>query len=75
MKLKVFGSYGFTAPVTPHVWLHMVQQWRYVLAAQIVEHMYEDEVEDWFINRLVQENGNIVISKQKHPIHGGFKPI
>jgi hypothetical protein len=36
--------------------------------------MYEDEAEDWFINRLVQDNVNIVIAKQNHPIHGGFRP-
>jgi hypothetical protein len=74
MKLKVFGSYGFIAPTNPHIWLHMAQQWRDVLAAQIVEHMYEDEVEDWFINKLVRENVNIAIAKQIHPIHGVSRP-
>jgi hypothetical protein len=32
----------------------MAQQWRDVLATQIIEHMYENEDEDWFVNRLVQ---------------------
>lgn len=50
----------------------MAQQWRDVLVAQIIEHIYVDE--DWFSNRLVQENANIAIAKQKHPIHGGSKP-
>jgi hypothetical protein len=49
----------------------MAQQWKDVLVVQIPEHIYEDE--DWFINRLVQENANIVIAKQKHPIHGGSR--
>ncbi len=52
----------------------MAQQWRDILATQIIEHMYENEDENWFINRLVQENASMVIAKQKHPIHGGYRP-
>jgi hypothetical protein len=40
----------------------MVQQWRDVLIVQIVEHMYENEDEDWLINMLVQENASIAIA-------------
>lgn len=73
MKLIFFGSCWFTSLVNPHIWLHMAQQWRDVLATQIVEHMDEDEDEDWFINMMVQENVSIPIAKHEHPIHGGFR--
>jgi hypothetical protein len=51
----------------------MAQQWKDVLTTQIVEHMYEDVDEDWFINMLVRENASIAIVKHEHPIHGGFR--
>jgi hypothetical protein len=53
----------------------MDQQWKDVLATQIVEHMYKDEDEDWFINMLVQENANIAIAKHEHPIHGDLEDL